>query len=162
MKKKTIEDYLELIYDLQKEKKIVHTSDIANALKIKPASVTEIFQKLSAEKYLNYEKYSGVIITKKGEKIAERTKKKHKTLSEFLLILGIDKKIAEKDACEIEHVLHPSTLDMIIKFVEVLRECKVTPYWLKRLRKYVKTGNLSKCPTELIDICLKYSENSSE
>ncbi len=162
MKKKTIEDYLELIYDLQKEGERVHTNDISNVLKINPASVTEIFQKLSDKRYVNYEKYRGVILTNKGEKIAERTKKKHKTLSEFLLILGIDKKIAEKDACEIEHVLHPSTLDMIIKFVEVLRECKVTPFWLQRLRKYVKTGTLSQCPTELIDVCLKYSENCRE
>ncbi|HDM25384.1 MAG TPA: metal-dependent transcriptional regulator, partial [Thermoplasmatales archaeon] len=40
MRKKTIEDYVELFYDIQKEKKKVHTSDIASALSINPASVT--------------------------------------------------------------------------------------------------------------------------
>ena len=44
MRKKTIEDYVELVYDLQKEKKRVHTNDIASAFDINPASVTEIFQ----------------------------------------------------------------------------------------------------------------------
>jgi DtxR family Mn-dependent transcriptional regulator len=161
MKKKTIEDYLELIYDLQKERKRVHTNDIAAIFGINPASVTEIFQKLSDVGYINYEKYSGVILTGRGKKIAKQTKKKHNTLREFLLILGIDEEIAEKDACEMEHILHPRTLDMIIKFGEVLKQCKVTPFWQQRMRQYVKTGKLSKCPTELIDVCLKYSKNSN-
>ena len=49
MRKKTIEDYVELVYDLQHGKKRVHTNDVASALNINPASVTEIFQKLSDE-----------------------------------------------------------------------------------------------------------------
>ena len=161
MRKKTVENYAELIYNLQKEKKRVHTNDVAYALHINPASVTEIFQKLSDERYIDYEKYIGVTLTDKGKKIARQTKRKHDTLREFLLLLGIDKEIAEEDACEMEHVLHPRTLDMIIKFVEVINHCKVTPFWLHRLRKYVKTGNLSKCPAELIKVCLKYSNNSN-
>ena len=46
MKDKTIEDYVELLYDFEKEKGKVHTNDVANSLSINPASVTEIFQKL--------------------------------------------------------------------------------------------------------------------
>ena len=153
MRKKTIEDYVELVYDLQKGKKRVHTNDIASALNINPASVTEIFQKLSEDGFVNYEKYSGVNLTEKGKKIALKVKKKHNALTEFLTILGIDKEIAEKDACEMEHILHPMTMDTIIKFVEVVRYCKVTPFWLNRLKNYIKTGNLSECPPELVKIC---------
>jgi len=159
MRKKTIEDYVKHIYDHQKEKKRVHTSDIAHALQITPASVTEILQKLSDRGYLNYKRYSGATLTEKGEKLAEQTKKKHHTLKEFLLLLGIDTKIAEKDACEMEHTLNPSTLDTIIKFIEIINQCKVTPLWLQRLKKYSKTGNLPPCPTELTNICLKYAKN---
>lgn len=157
MRKKTIEDYAEILYDLQKNKKLVHTNDIANALNIKPSSVTEIFKKLSNEGYLNYKKYSGVTLTKKGKKIALETKKKHNVLMEFLILLGIDKKIAESDACEMEHILHPSTIKTVIKFVEVVQQCDITPYWLKRLKKYTKSGILPKCPSELKKICKKYS-----
>jgi len=70
LRKKTIEDYVELVYDLQKGKKRVHTNDIASALDINPASVTEIFQKLSNDGYIDYEKYSGATLTDKGRKIA--------------------------------------------------------------------------------------------
>lgn len=158
MRKKTIEDYVELVYDLQKNEKRVHTNDIASALDINPASVTEIFQKLSDEGYIDYEKYGGATLTQKGKKIARATKNRHNTLKEFLILLGVDKITAEEDACEMEHILHPDTMNIIVKFVEVVKKCGVTPLWLERLREYVKTGKLSKCPPELIDMCVKYSK----
>ena len=154
MRKKTIEDYIELVYDLQKTKKRVHTNDIANALNINPASVTEIFQKLSEEGLVNYKKYSGITLTKKGKTLAVKTKSKHEKLTEFLILLGIEKKIAENDACEMEHILHPSTMNMIDKFVEVIKHCGITPFWLGRLKIYIETGKLPECPTDLYKICL--------
>ena len=160
MKKKTIEDYVELVYDLQKGKKRVHTNDIASALDINPASVTEIFQKLSEEGYIDYKKYGGTTLTKKGRRVAKATRKKHDTLTEFLMLLGIDKKTAEEDACEMEHILHKNTMDTVIKFVEVVKKCPVTPFWLERLKEYVKTDKLSECPSELVDVCLKKAKTS--
>ena len=161
MRKKTIEDYVELVYDLQKGKEKVHTNDIASALNINPASVTEIFQKLSKEGYIDYEKYGGATLTKKGRRVARETKKRHDALTEFLLLLGVDGKIAEEDACEMEHILHSDTMNMIVKFVEVLKHCQVTPFWLERLKEYVKTGKLSECPPELVEACVKYSKISN-
>ena len=161
MRKKTIEDYVELVYDLQKGKDRVHTNNVASILSISPASVTEIFQKLSKAGYVNYEKYSGATLTEKGIKVAIATKKKHDTLTEFLVLLGVNKKTAEKDACEMEHILHPSTMDTVIKFVEVVKRCDVTPFWLERLKEYIKTGKLPKCPSELSEICFKYSKTKN-
>ena len=161
MRKKTIEDYVELVYDLQKGKKKVHTNDIASALSINPASVTEIFQKLSEEGYINYEKYIGATLTKKGRTLAVNTKKKHNKITEFLILLGVDKEIAETDACEMEHILHPDTMDTIIKFVEVIKKCEITPFWLNRLKGYTKTGKLPKCPPDLYQICIKHSKNKN-
>ena len=159
MTKKTIEDYVELVYDLQKGKQRVHTNDIASALNINPASVTEIFQKLSEEKYIDYEKYGGATLIEKGRRIARKTKKRHDTLTEFLLLLGIEKETAEKDACEMEHILHPDTMDTILKFVKVVKQCEATPFWLNRLKKYVKTGKLTKCPPDMVEVCLKHARN---
>ena len=80
-------------------------------------------------------------------------------MTEFLLLLGINKKTAEKDACEMEHILHPDTMDTILKFVEVVKRCEVTPFWLNRLKKYVKTGKLTECPPDIVEICLKHTRN---
>lgn len=162
LRKKTIEDYVELVYNLQKKNERVHTNDIANALGINPASVTEIFQKLHNEGYIDYEKYSGVKLTDKGKKIAVKTKNKHEALKEFLLYLGLNEDIAEQDACEMEHILHPETMDMIVKFVEVIRKCEVTPVWLQRFHNYVETDKLSDCPEDLVKVCLKYSKKNKK
>jgi DtxR family Mn-dependent transcriptional regulator len=158
LRKKTIEDYVEQLYYLEKVKSPVHTNDIANSLDINPASVTEILKKLNNERYINYEKYEGATLTNKGLKLAKQIKNKHDRITEFLIILGVNKKIAEKDACEMEHILHPSTMDIIIKFVEIFNTCDLTPFWLGRLREYVKTDKIPKCPTEISELCLRYSK----
>lgn len=158
MKKKTIEDYIELINDIQKDENRVHTNDIASAFNINPASVTEILQKLDQDGFVDYKKYSGVILSLKGKNLAIAIKKRHEKLKEFLILLGVNKDIAEKDACEMEHILHQKTMDTVIKFVEVVKNCEVTPFWLNRLKQYVKTGKLQKCPSDLAEICLKYSK----
>lgn len=158
MRKKTIEDYVELVYDLEKEKKIVHTNDVAKKLGINPASVTEIFQKLSDEGFINYEKYGGACLTEKGKKVAIKIKEKHDVIMEFLILLGVDKEIAEQDACEMEHFLHRETMDTVIKFVEVVKKCEFTPFWLERLKEYVRSGDLSNCPEEMYNICKHYQK----
>jgi DtxR family Mn-dependent transcriptional regulator len=159
LRKRTIEDYLELIFNLQRDKKKVHTKDVSNILQISPASVTEMFQKLDERRYILYKKYEGATLTRKGERLAKQTKMYHEILKKFLVLLGIDKKIAETDACEMEHVLHPTTLRMIVKFVKTIGQCKMRPLWLQRLSEYGKTGNLPKCPRELEDICIRYSKD---
>ena len=64
-----IEEYLEALYIMTEGERPARTTDISNYLKIKPASVTEMIQKLSAEGYVNYEPYHGVTLTDKGLRI---------------------------------------------------------------------------------------------
>ena len=145
MRKKTIEDYVELIYILRDKAGRVRTNDVASALDISPASVTEIFQKLSDEDYINYEKYSGVSLTLKGKKIAIETKRKHDTLKKFLMILGITEKTADEDACKIEHIVTPETMKRLTKFVEFVQKFKEGPRWLDNFEHFYKTGKYFEC-----------------
>ncbi|MEF8849099.1 MAG: hypothetical protein V5A68_08225, partial [Candidatus Thermoplasmatota archaeon] len=61
-------------------------------------------------------------------------------------------------ACEMEHILHPQTMNVIIKFVELLNSCNFSPIWLDRLKRYVETDELPNCPEELSKICEKYTK----
>jgi Mn-dependent DtxR family transcriptional regulator len=160
MRKKTIEDYVELIYILQKEKEIVHTKDIASALDISPASVTEIFQKLSNEGYINYEKYSGVILTEKGRKIGIDTKKKHDTLKSFLILLGVDDKIADEDACKIEHNVNPETMRKLRKFVKFAKLEDGCKRWLDHFKYYDETGKYILCTPKDQERCPIHSKKA--
>lgn len=145
MRTRTIEDYVELVYNIQKKKERVQTNDIASALNINPASVTEIFQKLSNEGYIEYEKYSGVELTEKGRKIAIKTKKKHDTLKKFLIILGVSEEIADEDACKIEHNVNQETMEILRKFVKFVRLEDGCSRWLDHFKYFDETGKYIKC-----------------
>ncbi|MBU0497477.1 MAG: metal-dependent transcriptional regulator [Candidatus Thermoplasmatota archaeon] len=153
MRKKTIEDYVELIYILQHEKQKVHTSDIANTFDINPASVTEMFQKLSKEQYITYEKYNGVTLTPKGKKIAIQTKQKHDTLKHFLMILGVTEAIADEDACRIEHTITPLTMEKLTKFVKFVNQTDGHQRWLDHYKYFDKTGKIIRCTPETESQC---------
>ena len=124
MKRRTVEEYIEVIYHLQNEKEYAHTTDIANELSIKPSSVTEMLQKLNINSFIEYHCYKGARLTKKGEKIANELEMKHHAIAEFLLILGVDKENAEKDACKIEHHVSDETIKRILEFVNSLKKGK--------------------------------------
>ena len=153
MRKKTIEDYVELIYKLQTNNTPVHTTAIASSFGINPASVTEAFQKLHDEGYVYYEKYAGVTLTKKGKKIAIQTQHKHETLKQFLILLGIDEQIANDDACKIEHIVNPATMKRLRKFVEYASKFHENPRWLDHFDHYYKTGEFIGCTRKTVEKC---------
>ena len=139
------EDYLEALDIIISEKGYAQVKDVSKLLGVGPPSVTEMFQKLGETGYINYEKYSGVTLTSKGKKIAEKTRKKHDTLKNFLLILGVNKKIANEDACRIEHVVNPETMDRLTKFVDFARHVGEEPRWLDHFKHFYETGEYREC-----------------
>src|SRR6266436_8230300 len=84
------EDYLERIDELIEEKGYARVVDIASSLKVRQASVTSMVQKLGESGFLKYEKYRGLILTKKGRKIARKIHGRNETLSRFLSPSGLD------------------------------------------------------------------------
>ena len=70
---------------------------------------------------IEYEKYYGINLTEKGQRIADNIKQKHGNLLEFFEILGIGKDIANQDAEGIEHHLNPKTIRQIRKFITFLK-----------------------------------------
>lgn len=139
------EDYLEALAKIIDEKGFAKVKDISDELSISPSSVTEMFQKLKEQGFINYEKYRGVTLTKKGLDIAMRTKKRHETLREFLCILGIPESIANEDACRIEHVVNNETMKRLTKFVDFVQDFEESPRWLNHFKHYYTTGKHFTC-----------------
>ena len=148
MRKKTIEDYVEIIYVLGGNNGRVRTSQIANALSLSPASVTEVLQKLAEEEYIQYRPYNGAMLLEKGQRLAMETKKRHDTLKKVLMLLGVEESIAEEDACKIEHIVHPETMRRIRKFVEFASNRPEAPLFLENFEWFVQTGKRRVCPRE--------------
>src|SRR5262245_46033341 len=95
--------------------------DIAGALKISQASVTNMVQRLDTEGLIKYEKYRGLILTAAGIKLARRIAQRHKLLSEFLRLLGVDDRVIDHDVEGMEHHISPSTLRAIAMLTQQLQ-----------------------------------------
>ena len=67
----------------------------------------------SAENYLE----TILMLSKERQKIAETIYERHQLLSSWLTTLGVDPKVAEDDACRIEHVISPESFEAIKKHV---------------------------------------------
>jgi Mn-dependent DtxR family transcriptional regulator len=108
-----VEDYLERILELINSKGYARVVDIAAALKISQASVTNMVQRLDAEGLLKYEKYRGLILTPAGKNVARKIAHRHKLLTDFLKLLGLDDRVIYHDVEGMEHHISAPTLRAI-------------------------------------------------
>ncbi len=145
MKRKTTEEYIETIYVLQNRDGYAQTGKISSEMSVRPSSVTEMLQKLNEEGYIKYEPYKGAILTDFGKKIARELMKKHKIIADFLEIIGIERELAEADACQIEHHVTVKTLERLGKFVEFINNAPKEPKWIEHFNHYIKTGKRKEC-----------------
>ncbi|MCP8616835.1 transcriptional regulator MntR [Salirhabdus salicampi] len=118
----SMEDYIEQIYILIEQKGYARVSDIAESLQVHPSSVTKMVQKLDRDEYLHYEKYRGLILTKKGKKIGKRLVYRHELLEQFLGMIGVDQENIYEDVEGIEHHLSWNAIDRIGDLVQYLEE----------------------------------------
>jgi Mn-dependent DtxR family transcriptional regulator len=116
-----VEDYLERILELINSKGYARVVDIAAALRISQASVTNMIQRLDTEGLLKYEKYRGLILTAAGKNLARKIAHRHKLLTDFLTLLGLDQRIIYHDVEGMEHHVSPPTLRAIEALTAQLR-----------------------------------------
>ena len=83
-------------------------------------SVTAALQKLDSIGMVKYRRYQNVKLTRVGKTIAKKLHNRNKTLMDFLLMIGVDENIAETDACEIEHVVNPQTIERLAEYLKKL------------------------------------------
>lgn len=134
MRPKTIEEYIETIYVLEQRDGRAQTGMIALQMGVKPPSITEMLRKLEQEGLINYESYSGAVLTPAGIAMARELMKKHQIIADLLEILGIERKYAEIDACQIEHHVSAETVNRLEEFVEFTRADRQTAESIRRFR----------------------------
>ena len=78
------ENYIKAIFHLQEEVERVNTVQLAQAMKTKPASITDMLKKLKAKKILDYQPYYGFKLTAEGNKIALGIIRRHRIWEYFL------------------------------------------------------------------------------
>ncbi|MBN1277026.1 MAG: metal-dependent transcriptional regulator [Deltaproteobacteria bacterium] len=122
-----MEDYLEIIFTLSREKRIVRVRDIAKRLGVKMPTVTSMLKVLNDRGLIAYEKYEFLDLTDKGLSIGREINRRHRVLRNFLTdILKINIERSDEEACKMEHGISHFTLDRLVKFLEFIQDCSLS------------------------------------
>ena len=148
-----LENYLEVILDLEKTHKVARAKEIADRLKIQRGSVTGGLKTLSEKGYINYQPYSFITLTPKGMKRAQEITHRHQVIKEFLLeVLQIDAQTAEQTACRMEHAMDAQTIERLVNFIEYIFTCPRTgEQWVEAFANYCARGKAGKADC---DVCM--------
>jgi len=124
----TMEDYLEAIFNLGREKKGGPGQGYCQETRgLRCPTVTNMLKTLSERELIEYEKYEYLELTKRGSDVGEEINRRHHVLRSFLTdILGINLVRADEEACKMEHAVGAGTMDRFVEFMEFIQSCPRT------------------------------------
>lgn len=118
MNSQSEEDYLKALYHLEMDFDSISTNSIADFLDMKPSSVTDMLKKLAEKKFINYQKYKGTSLTKKGKLIALSIIRKHRLWETFLVEkLGFGWDQVHTIAEQLEHIKSDELIENLDNFL---------------------------------------------
>ena len=134
----SLEDYLEAIYNIIKEKKVARVKDIAEELGVTMPAVTGALRHLKSLDFVSYTPYEYIELTDKGTELAKKILYRHVKIREFLMkILDIPAEQASQNACRVEHVIDDIVLMRLIKFMEFIENHPlIEENWIIKFREF--------------------------
>ena len=101
-----IQDYLKEIYKLEAAGRRATTSALAERLDVSAPSVTSMLKKLASLGLVEHERYRGVTLTERGERVALEVIRHHRLLEQYLVkTLGLPIDAVHAEADRLEHAL---------------------------------------------------------
>jgi len=132
----TVQEYIEVIYELEKTKRVARVKDIAERRGVNKSSVSLVLNQLQKHNLIDKEQYGHITLTTNGKKLGQKLEKRHQTLKKFLIdVLNISEETAEIDACKIEHIISQDSLD---GFEHLLEFTQTFPKKWERVFKSLK------------------------
>ena len=107
------EMYLETILILSRRGGCVRSVDISEYMGYSKPSVSRAVGLLKSGNYIVIDDDGHITLTDAGLKTAEKIMRRHELLTELLVSLGVDRKVAAADACKMEHVISDETYEAI-------------------------------------------------
>jgi DtxR family transcriptional regulator, manganese transport regulator len=127
------EDHLERIQELVEKKGYARVADLAASLHLSTSAVSNMVRRLARRGFVNYERYRGFTLTPTGRQVAQHVKARHKTLTEFLELLGLDSDTVGREVEDVEHHLRPETLEI---FSQLVRFWRAHPAQLEAFKRF--------------------------
>ena len=113
------EDYLEAMLMMKEKHGYVRSIDVAEFLGVTKPSVSYATKRLRESGHITMDKDGLITLTDTGMAIAASMLDRHKTLTAFLISIGVDKETAEADACKIEHDISQQTFEAICRHAKI-------------------------------------------
>mgnify|MGYP001222010336 CR=1 FL=1 len=111
-KNEILEDYVEAIQEISEIKGDVKNADLAIHFGVSQATINKNLKRLISSKLATSEPYRSIFLTDKGKQLAAISKEKHNIVYQFLIKLGVSKKVAQYDSEGIEHHVSEETLNI--------------------------------------------------
>ena len=115
-KNEILEDYVEAIQEISEIKGDVKNADLAIHFGVSQATINKNLKRLISSKLATSEPYRSIFLTDKGKQLAAISKEKHNIVYQFLIKLGVSKKVAQYDSEGIEHHVSDETLKLMKNF----------------------------------------------
>lgn len=112
------EMYLETILRLSQKSGHVRAIDVGEEMGYSKPSVSRAMSLLKQGGYIVIDEGGAITLTDTGRELAEKIYARHTLLTNFLITLGVDEKIAAEDACKMEHSISDASFEAIKKWAE--------------------------------------------
>ena len=112
------EMYLETIHVLSKVRPNVRSIDISDHMGYSKPSVSRAVSILKKGGYILVDKDGFITLTDSGRAVAEKIFERHMLISNLLIGMGVDPKLAAEDACKIEHAISDESFEALKRYVE--------------------------------------------
>lgn len=119
-----VENYLENIYILSLEKNEVRHKDVTEKMKRAKSVVTKAIHILEKKSCITYSEDKIIRLTDQGSIIAKSVYARHIYLRKLLMEAGVDKEIAEREACDIEHAISNDSFEKVKKYIKKVSSYK--------------------------------------
>lgn len=136
----SLEDYLEAIYEIIREKNGVKAVEVSRRLGVGRSSVTEALKNLAEKGLVNYGRYDAISLTSKGEEAALKVILKHNVLYDFFThVLDLAQEEAHENACRVEHVISENALKKFKLYIEFNKQLSCRNHnHLEEFKKFCK------------------------
>lgn len=107
------EMYLESILLLSQKTERIRSIDICEFMEFSKPSVSRAVSLLKNAEYITVDNDGYITLTENGRGIAMKIYERHRLLTEVLIKLGVDQRIAAEDACKLEHNISDESFNAI-------------------------------------------------
>lgn len=96
----------------------VRSIDIVNEMNFSKPSVSVAMKNLKNKSYIDISGAGHITLSEAGLKLAAEIYERHTVLTDWLISLGVDPKVAAEDACKMEHDISTQSFEAMKRFIQ--------------------------------------------